>query len=113
MEIPDMEASRKSIPMQSFLEAVLGRSTAIANNRCLPFCCGRQIAAEEFATWTELERREYTISGMCNSCQDVFNGEPNPDDYVEVERPGGLELPPPPEAEYLDGDRPWMSGEPT
>lgn len=109
-----MEPSNKSIPMQSFLEAVMGRTTAIKNNRCLPFCCDRQIAPEEFANWTELERREYLISGMCNSCQDIFNGEPDPDDYIEVGRPEDVrELPVPPEADYLDGDRPWMSGEPT
>ena len=108
-----MEASRKSIPMQTFLEAAFGRTTAIENNRCIPFCCGRQIPADEFATWTDLQQREYRISGMCNSCQDIFNGEHNPDDYVEAARPINRELPPPPEADYLDGDRPWMSGEPT
>lgn len=87
----------------------MGRNTAIQNSRCLPFCCGREIPADEFATWTEIQRREYPISGMCNHCQDIAFAPFDEADFVEVDRPEVHDALPP-ESDDLDGDGPWLGG---
>lgn len=64
------EPSAKSPEIESLLEALTGRTTAIESNVCAT--CGKQ--ATEFKD--PLSRREYTISGMCQGCQDsVFGSE--------------------------------------
>lgn len=64
--------SEKSFAMRTVLEALCGRGSAIAADRCVdpPFGCGKP--ADEFRD--DLSRREYTISGLCQACQDeVFS----------------------------------------
>lgn len=71
------EPSKKSSQLEAFLEDLTGRSSAIKANKCIvpPFGCGRAISDEEMASWDELTRREFSISGMCAECQDsVFGG---------------------------------------
>lgn len=56
--------SKKSPAMEVFLEKSFGRTTHIESDTCT--MCGGE--AKEFKD--ELSRREYTISGMCQKCQD-------------------------------------------
>jgi hypothetical protein len=53
--------------MTEFLEAAIGRTTAIEGNTCT-FCRKEAVEFED-----DLSRKEYTISGLCQSCQnEVF-----------------------------------------
>jgi hypothetical protein len=68
-----MEPSYKSPAINSFLDSLLpqgrDRVKLIHNDQCVT-CLGD---AKEFTN--ELSKREYTISGMCQTCQDkVFGG---------------------------------------
>ena len=66
--------SEKSSGIKTFLEGVAGRTTAITGNACVkpPFGCGGP--ATKFKD--EISRKEYTISGLCQKCQDkVFEEE--------------------------------------
>lgn len=72
-----MKPSSKSIPMSDFLEAFSGRTTAITGNVCIPKPLGCGGPATTFND--ELSRREYTISGLCQSCQDLVFQEPEED----------------------------------
>lgn len=58
------EPSEKSPEMEEFLEKVFGRTSAIKTDKCV--LCGKP--AVEFKD--EISKREYTISGMCQECQD-------------------------------------------
>ena len=63
--------SEKSPHMEQFLENLYGRTTAIL----LDYCVICRKPAENFRD--ELSRKEYTLSGMCNRCQDeVFVDDP-------------------------------------
>ena len=63
-----VEEAPKSPEIKEFLEAVFGRSSSIVNQVCAS--CGE--SARNFQD--ELSRREYSISGLCQQCQDeVFN----------------------------------------
>jgi hypothetical protein len=55
--------------MTQWLEDMFGRSSAIANDRCLqpPIGCGGP--ATEFED--ERSRKEYSISGLCQDCQNL------------------------------------------
>ena len=67
------EPSAKSNGTEDFLESVSGRTTAIKADRCVPapIGCGNPVA--EFRD--KLSYKEYTISGLCQKCQDgVFGG---------------------------------------
>ena len=65
-------------------------ASPIENGRCAakPFGCGRPVnPTTDFVD--ELSRKEYQISGLCQSCQDsVFNDEQEQydDDREEFER---------------------------
>ena len=63
------EPSRKTGPIEDFLEEFAGRSTAIKQSRCVPepIGCGRII--NNFDGWDELTVAEYKISGLCQQCQ--------------------------------------------
>jgi hypothetical protein len=65
-----MEPSKKTRSLEQLLENIAGRSTAIITNRCIDpsFGCGGP--AVEFRD--ELSAREYTISGLCQKCQDLI-----------------------------------------
>lgn len=62
----------KAPKVVSFLESMMGRTTALEQNRCISFCCGRQIDLAEFSQWSEQQLAEYRLSAMCNHCQDAF-----------------------------------------
>lgn len=65
----------KSKEMNKLLENVFGRTTAMENGVC-PLCQKKITGFRD-----SLSEKEYTISGMCQECQDVtFNqdsGEQN------------------------------------
>lgn len=62
--------SYKSASIEQFLESLYGRTTAIL----LDYCVICRKPAENFRD--ELSRKEYTLSGMCDSCQsEVFTDE--------------------------------------
>ena len=68
----------KSPAIESLLSTMSGdnRAQAIRENRCInpPFGCGGQAA--EFRS--PLDEQEYTISGLCQACQDkVFKDIPD------------------------------------
>jgi hypothetical protein len=64
--------SEKSIPITQALEILAGRTTAITSDRCVnpPFGCGGP--ATDFRD--DLSRKEHTISGLCQKCQDEVFG---------------------------------------
>ena len=65
-----IEEAPKSPEIKEFLEAVFGRSSSIGSQVCAS--CGK--SANDFQD--ELSRREYSISGLCQRCQDeVFNDD--------------------------------------
>ena len=70
--------AEKSKDMESFLESIsqkyFGRSRveSIRDDKCI--WCGKK--ADSFRN--ELSKKEYTISGLCQKCQDsIFGGENN------------------------------------
>lgn len=65
-----MDASQKSLSMESFLTKMTGvdRVATIQANTCT--WCGK--TAAEFRN--DISRREYSISGFCQSCQDDVFG---------------------------------------
>lgn len=78
-----MEPSPKSPEMTEFLDqlsqARFGRSRteSIRNNICVD--CGK--AATEFTN--DISRKEYTISGLCQKCQDeIFQNGDDENDQV-------------------------------
>ena len=67
-----MEPTRKVTNLEDMLKGVfiIDRVQCISDNVCT--MCGKPVA--EFHD--QLSRKEYTISGMCQACQDhVFNYE--------------------------------------
>ena len=67
--------NEKSVEMEKFLDEIAehafgrNRSLAIAGKGCVN--CGKP--AGEFRD--EISRREFNISGLCQTCQDLFFGE--------------------------------------
>lgn len=61
-----MEPTRKSVGMDAFLSKLAGkdRQATIRANKCMT-CDGDALEFDD-----EKSRREYAISGMCQSCQD-------------------------------------------
>lgn len=64
------EPSKKSPAIESVLEAVFGRSSAITANVCVS--CEQNVTGESMRD--KLSWQEYTISGLCQSCQDKVFG---------------------------------------
>ncbi len=64
--------SEKSPGMRKFLEKFAGRTTAIEGDTCVraPIGCGQP--ATKFRD--DLSKKEYTISGLCQKCQDGMFG---------------------------------------
>ncbi len=85
-----MKPSNKSDQMNEFLDIMTkntfgrSRSESIKNNICV--ICGKSINPEtEFKT--ELDKKEYVISGLCQACQDdTFKPHPE-DDYSQYDDP--------------------------
>lgn len=67
-----LEPTKKSVPMSEFLEKLAGRTSSIEGNLCVrePFGCGKPITGFR----DELSAKEYTISGLCQACQDSVFG---------------------------------------
>ena len=67
------EPSRKSPEMTKFLDQLSNRSHSIGADRCVepPYGCGR--SATKFRD--AVSKKEYTISGLCQYCQDLLFGE--------------------------------------
>ena len=65
--------SQKSPEMNRLLDALTDRSDSITHDVCIPapYGCGGE--ATEFKD--ELSKKEYTISGLCQACQDFTFGE--------------------------------------
>lgn len=63
--------SEKSPELTEFLEKAFGRTSAIESDSCA-FCHGPAIEFKD-----DLSRKEFTISGLCQNCQDnVFDEDP-------------------------------------
>lgn len=64
--------SAKSKPIPDLLESLFGRTKAITSNKCVPppTGCGKDITGFKDG----LSRQEYTISGLCQQCQDSIFG---------------------------------------
>jgi len=62
--------SDKSPAIESFLEEMAGRSSAVTEGLCVrpPFGCGKPITPFR----DEKSAREYQISGLCQTCQDTI-----------------------------------------
>ncbi len=82
------EPSIKSEAYENFLQRFTGfdRREVIKTDRCapMPFGCNREMAFSTCAN--EIERNEYTISGLCGTCQRNIFGQPE----VEVDEDGEL-----------------------
>lgn len=73
-----MEPMKRRPEVEKLLDEVFGTVNAIRDNRCAPkpVGCGREIPPNEFGAeyWSDIERQEYSQSGLCNQCQDeVFS----------------------------------------
>ena len=81
-----MEPTNKSNPIESMLTSVFGvdRVQTITEAFCVS-CDSENNNAVSFRD--DLSRKEYAISGMCQSCQDdVFGvGEPDDDEWPDDE----------------------------
>jgi len=66
------ELSEKSPAMENFLEKLSGRTTAIKGDVCVssPMGCGGPACSFRDA----ISKKEYTISGLCQKCQDSIFG---------------------------------------
>jgi hypothetical protein len=65
--------SDKNIGIERHLERTAGRTTAITSDRCIPEPYGCGGPADRFND--ALSQREYTISGLCQKCQNAMFGE--------------------------------------
>lgn len=61
-----MKPSSKSPAMTDMLEKLFGRSTSIERSVCV--FCSEPVTESSFRD--ERSRKEYTISGLCQKCQD-------------------------------------------
>src|SRR6266487_1160403 len=92
--------SPKSPEMEAFLENAYGRTTAIESARCIPapMGCGKPLLETNYAQLPEavmadgvtkvafrdeLSSREYSISGLCQDCQDSVFGTGEEDEEPE------------------------------
>jgi len=62
----------KSQQMEDFLESLAGRTTAKKYYMCVepPFGCGKMVGKFK----DRLSEKEYSISGLCQRCQDKVFG---------------------------------------
>ena len=71
------EQTKKSEELEQVIKDMFGvdRRDLIRQGVCVapPIGCGRENIEEEFRN--EISRREYTISGLCQRCQDEVFGE--------------------------------------
>lgn len=73
-----VQPSNKPSAVESFLSALSGadRRESISELRCHPSIgCGESISPSAFECYGPQTRREFTISGLCGTCQvSVFGG---------------------------------------
>lgn len=71
--------SDKSQEMERAIDGIFGfdRRDSIKEDKCIPIPYGCAGPALEFRD--ELSRKEYTISGLCQKCQDAFYGKSDED----------------------------------
>ena len=78
-----MEPAYKSEQVLSMIKATTGVDLyhCIRNNLCVPppYGCGEALSASEFRDGNSI--REYSISGMCQHCQDKVFLESDDDEY--------------------------------
>ena len=83
-----MEPTNKSNPIDSMLSSLFGvdRVKTISEGYCVS-CDTEDIKATSFTD--DLSRKEYAISGLCQSCQDdvfgVSDDEPDDDEWPDDE----------------------------
>ena len=83
-----MEPTNKSNPIESMLSSIFGvdRVKTISEGYCVS-CDTENIIATSFTD--DLSRKEYAISGLCQSCQDdvfgVSDDEPDDDEWPDDE----------------------------
>jgi hypothetical protein len=65
--------SHKEAALEEMLEKLYGRTTAITSDVCVPKPMGCGGEATKFRN--SLSQREYTISGLCQHCQDKMFGD--------------------------------------
>lgn len=75
MKSEELIQSERSPEMQQVVDALasnlFGRSLSNAHKKCLCVMCGKgPFVREDFED--KLSWKEYGISGMCQSCQDLF-----------------------------------------
>lgn len=80
-----MEASEKSPAIEQFLSDMIGQSRVetIESDRCVPapIGCGGDASAFRDA----LSRKEYSISGLCQKCQDeIFGSDEDSNDESNI-----------------------------
>lgn len=67
------ENEPKRISRDEALRRIAGDTPedAVSEGRCLhgPIGCNRPISEDELAGWSEVEAREYVITGLCPRCQ--------------------------------------------
>ena len=66
-----MTPSPKSPAVAALLQHIFSRTMHITGDRCVH--CGESVR-EAMRTWTELEQREYRISGLCAACWSAVFG---------------------------------------
>jgi len=75
----------KNANLENAIQGMLGfnRAETIQENMCVPapFGCGKPVSMDSFED--ELSRKEYSISGMCQNCQNEFFNAPEEDDYED------------------------------
>ena len=62
----ELKLSPKSPEIENFLETMFGRTTAIEKKVCV--FCGKEVTKQSFRD--AISVKEYTISGLCQECQD-------------------------------------------
>ena len=63
------EPSKKSSEMNMFLDSLMNRTENIRKDVCV--CCGESALIFR----NEISAKEYSISGLCQKCQDSVFGE--------------------------------------
>ena len=74
-----MEATNKDITLDDMLKSFTGKNRhQVVHEGRFMFCDSTGNIATSFSD--DISRKEYAISGMCQSCQDDFFGPGDPDD---------------------------------
>ena len=69
-----MKETQKAPAMDSFIRTLMGKDRAVVIRNGLCMTCDSTGNMLEWKWRDELSKKEYAISGMCQSCQDDFFG---------------------------------------